>query len=199
MSPSPQKKMAGACVAVRPDGVLGRSALSRPERQRVEQLRTQQRGPPRSRRLPRQSVHRSTASPPWRFRSKGRWPRQTSKWETRLRVCGDAQAERGGGLTPCRSEVPAATRNPTMQVVGAPTACAPEPWATAASPASAAARVAALGAWRHGCAAPMRDVFLQEVGFTAERARCPRLSDHSHFPKRAFAFLTGRLRGLELA
>ena len=152
LSPSPQKKMAGACVAVRPDGVLGRSALSRPERQRVEQLRTQQRGPPRSRRLPRQSVHRSTASLPWRFPSKGRRPGHTSMRETRLRACGDAQAEPGGGLKTCRSEVPAATRNPTMQVVGAPTACAPEPWATAASPASAAARVAALGAWRRGCA-----------------------------------------------
>jgi len=57
LSPSPQKKVTGACGAVRPDGVLGRSALSRPEYQRVEQLRTRRGGPPRSRRLPRQSVH----------------------------------------------------------------------------------------------------------------------------------------------
>ena len=57
LSPSPQKKVTGACGAVRPDDVLGRSALSRPEYQRVEQLRTRRGGPPRSRRLPRQSVH----------------------------------------------------------------------------------------------------------------------------------------------
>ena len=82
-------------------------------------------GPPRSRRLPRQSVHRSTASLPWRFPSKGRRPGHTSMRETRLRACGDAQAEPGGGLKTCRSEVPRQppATDPTMQVVGAPTAC----------------------------------------------------------------------------
>ena len=43
LSPSPQKKMTDACGAVRPDGVLGRSALRRPSCERVEQPRTQQR------------------------------------------------------------------------------------------------------------------------------------------------------------
>ena len=37
-----------------------------------------------------------------------------------------------------------------MQGVGVPLGCAPEPWALAAPPASAAARMAALGVGRWG-------------------------------------------------
>ena len=64
---------------------------------------------------------------------------------------------------PLRSS-PAATRNRPNHAGGGRAhglPFAPEPWATAASPASAAARVAALGAWRSGCART-REVFLEE-------------------------------------
>ena len=60
-----------------------------------------------------------------------------------------------------------------MQVVGAPTACAPEPWATPASPASAAARVAALGVWRRGRERTHARGFPRRK--LMKRARLPRL------------------------